>query len=82
MYHMIYDNNNLLKFINKKNIKPFKEKELIDLENEIYNLNNKIDIFDKKIDEDLLDEEIKKNILFLRKNELVINSDELNGEIN
>ncbi|HSQ97186.1 MAG TPA: septum formation initiator family protein [Rickettsiales bacterium] len=58
--------------INQKNI------ELKKIENEVLTIKNKIEnLQDDNLDSDLLDEEIRKNTGYAKKNEIIIYSDDL-----
>ena len=82
IYHTLNGEFNLKIFLNKKNIRPSKEIELKNIERDIDNLKNKIEKLEKNIDEDFLDEEIKKNTPFVEKNEIIIYSNSLNNDKN
>jgi cell division protein FtsB len=72
-YHLYNGNYGLENYLNKEDIVTAKRVRISELEKNISNLENKIgNLQSENLDQDLLDEEIRKNIGYAKKNEIVI----------
>lgn len=80
-YHFYNGKYGFKNYLNKQSIIDKKNIEAKNLETEINVMKNKIELLqDDNLDSDLLDEEIKKNTAYIKKNEIVIYSDEFMKE--
>jgi len=78
-YHLYNGNYGFRNYINKQIIIKQKNVECVNIEKEISEIRNKIDsLQDDNLDSDLLDEEIRKNTSYAKKNEIIIYSSDLN----
>ncbi len=77
-YHLYHGNYGFKNYINKQNIVNQKHINSKKIEKEISSMQNKISkLQDNNLDSDLLDEEIRKNTGYAKKNEIIIYSSEL-----
>lgn len=77
-YHFYNGNYGFKSYINKQNIINQKNIDVIKLENEISSVKNKINkLQDTNLDSDLLDEEIRKNTGYAKKNEIILYSNDV-----
>ena len=77
-YHLYVGNYGFKNYINKQEIINQKYIKSKKIENEISGIQNKINrLQDDNLDSDLLDEEIRKNTSYAKKNEIIIYSKEL-----
>lgn len=78
-YHLYNGNYGFKNYINKQNIINQKNIDSEKIEKEITGIKNKIDkLQGNNLDSDLLDEEIRRNTGYAKKNEIIIYSDDLN----
>ena len=78
LYHLYNGNYGLKSYINKQNIINQKNIDYEKIEKEINSMKNKIEkLQGNNLDSDLLDEEIRKNTGYAKKNEMVLYSDDL-----
>lgn len=78
IYHLYNGNYGFKSYINKQNIINQKNIEFKAIEGEVSTMKNKIEnLQDSNLDSDLLDEEIRKNTGYAKKNEIIIYSDDL-----
>lgn len=78
-YHLYNGNYGFKNYINKQNIINQKNIDSEKIEKEIAGIKNKIEkLQGNNLDSDLLDEEIRKNTGYAKKNEIIIYSNDLN----
>lgn len=79
IYHIYSGNYGFKSYITKQERLTQKNLELIKIEKEIATQKHKIEnLQDNNLDSDLLDEEIRKDTGYAKKNEIIMYSDELN----
>ena len=79
IYHIYSGNYGFKSYITKQERLTQKNLELIKIEKEISAQKHKIEnLQDNNLDSDLLDEEIRKDTGYAKKNEIIMYSDELN----
>lgn len=79
LYHLYNGNYGFKNYINKQNIINQKNIDSEKIEKEIDGMKNKIEkLQGNNLDSDLLDEEIRKNTGYAKKNEIVLYSNDLN----
>lgn len=79
-YHLYNGNYGFKNYINKQNIINQKNIDSKKIEKEVNLIQNKINrLQDNNLDSDLLDEEIRKNTSYAKKNEIIIFSKDLNN---
>ena len=77
-YHLYNGNYSIKSYINKQNIINQKNIDSKKIEKEIAEIKNKIErLQDNNLDSDLLDEEIRKNTGYAKKNEIIVYSNDL-----
>lgn len=82
IYHVYNGNYNLKNYINKQHLIDQKNISVLNSEKELEFTRNKINnLQDNNLDSDLLDEEIRKNTGYAKKNEIIIYSTDLENMI-
>ena len=81
LYHLYTGNYGFKSYITKQNRINQKNIEFTKIENDVEDIKNKIEnLQDDNLDADLLDEEIRKNTGYAKKNEIIIYSNDLNED--
>jgi len=78
IYHICSGNYTITNYSSKQKLIESKNVALLNSKKELDSIKNKIDnLQDSNLDADLLDEEIRKNTGYAKKNEIIIYSDDL-----